>query len=333
MRNDELTRTDGGIGRETIDNPQRGCNYLRQDTGYIRSEYSASGTLPPFVLFCQPGVSPSELLDARSSVPDAEAQSKFSGIDEDLLKPLPYKEDIGRGYNYAAGTDVCLALEPDREMVPAYRNYEGALASLVQMGEYDSIEEVPRNETERHIDRMRSETVSQSHWGQIDAMRSKDLLMRAGKTYYPTPKEYVDECLAYGLNKGINVNARQSPPAVNPGRTRCFIVHPHACGEDLAGVIGFAYLTRVVYTEDSDGEVPNYVEDYESGDHLDVVRPGEREPAETPEPESGEDENTSSEEATETADGSEAGEPVETDGGSDRSTQSRLGSATKETNR
>ena len=265
--------------RDTIPNVQRGCGYLKDDAAYVRAEYSAGGLLPPFVLFCQRDVSADDLLSETSSVPDAETRQRFPGIDESLLKPLPYKEDLGRGYNYVNGTDVLLALEQHRKIVPAYRNTEGALASMVQMGDYDIIDDVPRNEVDRHIDRMRSENVSMRHWGQVKALRSKDLLMRAGKTYYPTVKEYVDECLAYGLNKGINVNARQEPPAINPGRTRCFIVHPHACGEDLAGVIGFSYLTRVVYTEDSDGEVPKYVEDYESGGDLDVVHKGEPDPA------------------------------------------------------
>lgn len=44
------------------------------------------------------------------------------------------------------------------------------------------------------------------------------------------------------------------PPVVNPGLTRVFLVHPRAIVDEddneTAGIIGYVYLSRVVYTED-----------------------------------------------------------------------------------
>jgi hypothetical protein len=42
----------------------------------------------------------------------------------------------------------------------------------------------------------------------------------------------------------------------------------------VPGVFGYTYLTRVVYTEDADGNVPAYIQEYDALGDLDIVRTG-----------------------------------------------------------
>jgi hypothetical protein len=129
----------------------------------------------------------------------------------------------------------------------------------------------------------------------------------------------MDEAKVNGVSKAISVTSGNTPPEVNPGRTRLFLIHPEAVEQTVEveipmsdfdpdvhtmvelhieddedrsemvledtiatvtkegvfpGIIGYTYLTRVVYTVDEDGEVPSYVEDYEEMGDLDIVKPG-----------------------------------------------------------
>ena len=46
----------------------------------------------------------------------------------------------------------------------------------------------------------------------------------------------------------------------------------------VPGVFGYTYLTRVVYTEDADGNVPAYIQEYEAIGDLDIVKTGRETP-------------------------------------------------------
>jgi hypothetical protein len=147
------------------------------------------------------------------------------------------------------------------------------------------------------------------------SFHSHDLLMSVGKTHYETADEFVAESKVHGVNKAISVTSGNEPPAIDPGRTRLFLIHPKAVEvtvtemeeqevekteevelptgetkrvsytetemveveetEYVPGIIGYTYLTRVVYTEDADGNVPQYIQDYEATGALDVVKVGE----------------------------------------------------------
>jgi len=48
-------------------------------------------------------------------------------------------------------------------------------------------------------------------------------------------------------------------------------------GEDdryTPAIIGYAYITRCIYTEDADGRIPDYIQRWEAADDLDVVSVG-----------------------------------------------------------
>lgn len=261
---------------ETIPNKERGCGYLKAGNAYVRCDpaaFSTEGTLPGFVVMVD---------------------------DEGNLDPIPYKESLPRGYESVAGTNFMAAAETIRNFQPLYPGgpdadeshaeaHQQALENLVEYGPYESVDEIPASELARHLDRMAIDGVEGNHWGVMKPANSKDLMMRAGKSYYPEPWDFIDEVLELGLNKGISVHDNKAPPVIQPGRTRCWIIHPHACGEDMPGVVGFSYLTRTIFTRDKDGEVPSYAEDYSDAGKMDVVDIGEPEPRDDDEGREGED--------------------------------------------
>ncbi|AGM11306.1 hypothetical protein HHTV1_52 [Haloarcula hispanica tailed virus 1] len=252
---------------ETIPNKERGCGYLKAGNSYIRSDIDSDGdgTLPGFVIFTD---------------------------DEGSLHPIPYKESLPRGYETLNGSNFLAAAETQRNVVCLYPGdadaeeshqeaHQQALEKMAEVGLYRSAEAAPSSELDRHLDRMRVDGFDgRDHWGAIPAANSADLLMRVGKSYYDEPWDFIDETLELGLNKGISVHSNKSPPVIQPGRTRVWLIHPHACGEDMPGVIGFVYLTRTIYTLDKDGNVPEYAQDYADAGKLDVVDIGQPEPLE-----------------------------------------------------
>jgi len=271
----DYTQADGDV--ETIQNKERGCGYLKAGNAYIRLDPQAfsseDGVLPGFVVLTD---------------------------DQGDLHPIPYKESLPRGYETLNGSNFMAAAEVERNFTPLYPGdadaeeshqeaHEAALENMVDHGVYPSVAAAPTSELARHTDRMAIDGFDGEHWGTITAANSKDLMMRAGKSYYDHPWDFIDEVLELGLNKGISVHSNKSPPTIQPGRTRCWIIHPHACGEDMPGVVGFAYLTRTIYTRDLDGNVPSYAEDYAAADKLDVVDIGEPEAREEDEERDGED--------------------------------------------
>lgn len=271
---DYESQADGDV--ETIENKERGCGYLKAGNAYVRcdaSAFSGDGALPGFVVFVD---------------------------DEGSLQPIPYKESLPRGYETLNGSNFLAAAETARNVACLYPGdadaeethqeaHQAALQNMVDVGVYDSVEQAPESELERHLDRMRIDGMAGDHWGEIKPANSKDLLMRVGKSYYEHPWDFIDETLELGFNKGISVHSNKRPPTIQTGRTRCWLIHPHACGEDMPGVIGFVYLTRTIYTLDKDGNVPKYAQDYADADQLDVVDIGEPEPREEDEDREGED--------------------------------------------
>jgi len=250
--------TDG----ETIPNKERGCGYLKAGSAYVRADpqsFSKGGVLPAFVILAD---------------------------DEGNLDPIPYKESLPRGYETIAGTSFAIAAESHRNFLPIWNGGKAAFTdsraaeNMVNAGAYDSVDAVPASETQRHIDFLAIDGLDGEHWGEIPQANAKDLMMRAGKSYYEEPWDFIDEAVDLGLNKGISVHDNKRPPTVVPGRTRCWIIHPNACGKDMPGVVGFAYLTRTIFTRDKDGKVPNHIQEYSDSGQIDVVNVGQPEPLE-----------------------------------------------------
>lgn len=262
----ETTQTDSTANNQTADetealpNPERGCGYLKQGKAYLRADVGTDGRLPAFVEF---------------------------------EEPIPFKEDRKR----------------------SYKKFPGIQFEMSVTGEAGLTRTNPPHEVQNHLDRLMADRPTGTTAGEMASFHSHDLLMSVGKTHYDTAEEFTAEAKVHGVNKAISVTSGNEPPVVNPGRTRLFLIHPRAVEvtkteraieevektetvelpngdtqtvsyteeevveaevkDYVPGVFGYTYLTRVVYTEDADGNVPKYIQDYEATGALDVVDVGE----------------------------------------------------------
>ena len=258
---------------ESVPNPERGCGFLEDGKSYLRTDVAPGGDLPSFVEFAQ---------------------------------PIPFKEDGKR----------------------SYKKFPGIQFELSVTGEAGLTSTLPEGEVHEHLARLENDRPTGTTAGEMLSFHSNDLLMSVGATYYEDVDDFVAEAKVHGVNKAISVTSGNHPPAVNPGRTRLFLIHPNAVPvtveneaevevekteevelgngetttisytetemetveetEYVPGVFGYTYLTRVIYTKDSDGNVPKYIQDYDSTGDLDVVEAG---PARTYDEQEGFDED------------------------------------------
>ena len=242
---------------ETLDNHERGCGFLEPGKGYVRGVPTGpGGHLPTFVT---------------------------------IDPPLPYREigtdgSFTRGYESIAGVTIEKALAYNGyEFEPhAPGGYEPAFDKMVESGMYGTRVEIPEHEIDRHLDRIAQRELMGSHWGEMDITGHTDLLMRAGKTHYPEPDDYIEEAIEMGISKAIPISQRQEPPTVIPGITRCWIMHPEAGDDDAYGgaIIGYAYIGEVVFTMPEEGEPPEFAREYERNGALRIAEIGEEIPAE-----------------------------------------------------
>lgn len=236
---------------DVLPNPERGCGHLERKKAYIRGVIGHSdGTLPSFV---------------------------------ELDEYFPFREigtdgSFTRGYQHIDGLSLEISLNAaDYTFQPRSPvDYEEAYKRMVEIGMYKSRLEIPETEHERHIDRLeyRSEIeLNASHWGALDIAGHHDLLMRAGESYYEEPEDFIEEAVEHGLSKAIPVSPNEEPPTVIPGITKCWIMHPNARPDDEygGGIIGYAYLGEVVFTEPEEGDVPEYINEYEQQDKIRTV--------------------------------------------------------------
>lgn len=118
------------------------------------------------------------------------------------------------------------------------------------------------------------------HYGEITVARSHDLLMSVGKSHWPKPQDFIEECIDRGLNLKVPSSPNQEPPMVNPMVTRCWVIHPHGLGIDRAAIIGYSVLTRAVYTAgeeatEDDPDIPTYAQEWADAGKVSLATPGE----------------------------------------------------------
>lgn len=247
---------------ETVRNEERGCGFLKHSKAYVRSPpRSADGVLPSFVEF-----SP----------------------------PIPYLERAKfRGYEFFPGTEFELSVTGASD----FPTTEGGWTRPSEIGEGDEtpalqgvspeaddgmVRTDPPGEIWRHILRTTGSAHDYEHAGQVPQFQSRDLFMLVGKSYYDTPEEFIEEVHEQGLSKAIPVSETQDPPRIDPGRTRLYLVHPKAVYYEetdtyKAGIIGYVYLHRTIYTEDEKGRFPAWAEEQASGrEDMDLVRIGDQ---------------------------------------------------------
>lgn len=196
----------------------------------------------------------------------------LSSVDDDIPlfarfdDPVEYREHTGRG-----------------AIIPGYKPFPGN--SFTKHYAADGRTASPPGDIDAHFDRLDRHGFDGDHFADITSCHATDILMSVGATNYATPDEYIDEARDRGVNLKIPVSDRQAPPKIDPLRTRVFVIHPHGCGDGRPGIIGYAYLTRNVFTTgtnptDDDADVPGWAADFaDTRDDFDIVDRGEPVPA------------------------------------------------------
>lgn len=272
----ETTGNDRGE-RETIRNEERGCGFLDHGKGYLRSPPRGSGgVLPSFVEFDPPipylerdkfrgyeffpGIAFELAVTGAADVPTSHAEMVTPLGDEDPRLDT-FDED----------------LPPEFVETNPFLRETARYSSTIADGDREAtVSTDPPGEVWRHIVRSVG-SAEGDHAGDMEAFRSRDLYMHIGASYYETPEEFIQEVEEQGLSKAIPVSETQEPPVIQPGKTRLFLVHPDACEDETPGIIGYVYLSRTVYTEDSKGRFPNWAKKQErSRDDMDLVHIGDQ---------------------------------------------------------
>jgi hypothetical protein len=254
---------DPATDTETLPNKQRGCGFLKQSKAYLRSppRSEEDGVLPPFVEF-------------DPYIPYLE-RNKFRGYE--FFPGIPFELAV------TGGADLNDALNDDTYGMDHIHDADGDAFLPGAESELTSIDggfsTDPPGEVFRHIARLVG-SADGNHAGDILAFHATDLYMHVGKSYYEDPDEFIREVRTQGLSKAIPVSESHAPPVIDPGRTRVFLVHPRAIvdedGTETAGIIGYVYLSRVVYTEDKEGRFPAWAKDYARTGDLDLVQIGDQ---------------------------------------------------------
>lgn len=176
--------------------------------------------------------------------------------------PVEYREHTGRG-----------------AIIPGFKAFPGNSFTLHY--DADGGTTTPEGDIHDHIERLSKFGFDGDHYADITSARSIDVLMSVGVSNYETPEEYIDECRSRGLNLKIPVSNKQEPPVVEPLRTRVFVIHPNGAGEGRPAIIGYAYVTRNVFTTGTDADaddpdVPKWAENYaKTRPDFDLVDRGE----------------------------------------------------------
>jgi len=164
--------------------------------------------------------------------------------------PIEYREHTGRG-----------------AIIPGFKAFPGN--SFLKHYRGDGRTTTPKGDIDDHFDRLDRHGFDGDHYADMTSTRAIDVLMSVGVSNYESPDEYIEECRTRGLNLKIPVSNNQAPPVIEPLRTRVFVIHPHGCGENRPGIIGYAYVTRNVFTTGTkatgdDPDIPKWAENYAS---------------------------------------------------------------------
>jgi hypothetical protein len=180
----------------------------------------------------------------------------------ELDEPVEYREHTGRG-----------------AIIPGWKAFPGN--SFAAHYHADGNTTTPGEDIPDHFDRLSRYGFDGDHYADITSARSHDVLMSVGATNWETPEDYIEECRDRGLNLKIPVSDSNPPPVIEPLRTRVWVIHPNGAGDSRPAIIGYAYVTRNVFTTgteatEEDPDVPGWAEDYDTvRDDVDIVEPGD----------------------------------------------------------
>ena len=168
--------------------------------------------------------------------------------------PLPYLEQHFRGHIKFNGLQFELAnniaTDPEEEIE-------------------NTLQKLKHCETEEGTE-IENVAESKSAW-------STDILMWIGEKYYSKPEKFIEEAEKMGVNKRIT---KGMPPLIMTGKTKLYLIHPKAIDNKSAGIIGYTYLTRVIFCTDKDtkSQNPKWVNDLNKLGLIDIVKIGTQDP-------------------------------------------------------
>lgn len=172
-------------------------------------------------------------------------------------------------------------------IIPGYKRFPGLKFALAYHAGGGTT--TPSGDIDDALARRRQYGFDGDYYTDITVARAHDLLLSVGKSHWATPEDYVTETRRRGCNLAIPISKSNEPPPIVPLRTRAWIIHPHGYDEGHPAIIGYAYLTRVVYTTgtnatESDPDVPGNVEEWATVGKVDLVDRGDPHPSETTTP-------------------------------------------------
>jgi len=252
---------------EVIPNRERGCGYREDAKAYLRSEVSLNGTLPAFVEFEQ---------------------------------PIPHKENRKRSYKRFPGVQFELSVTGDGGMTETKPNGEvrehinrladakpsketaGEMISFTSQDLIMSVGKTYYESPEEFISEAKQNGVSKA----ISVTSgNQPPEIHAGKTrlflIHPNAID-VDREIETTIGKKNDDDTILTIDGEVPSTEMRDLADDVCCTVkrtvQVQGIIGYTYLTRTIYTEDTDGNVPNYIQEYDTLDKLDVVKNGAKVP-------------------------------------------------------
>ena len=251
--------------RETIKNPERGCGTLEEGKAYLKADMSPGGNLPAFVEF---------------------------------ESPVPFKENRKRSYKKFPGIQFELSVTGEAGLTET--NPEGEIHDHLNRLERDR----PTGETAGEMVSFNSHdlllSVGKSHYPDVDNFVNEAKVHGVSKAINVSsgvePPEinpgrtrlFLIHPEAVEVEREVETTAGEikTDDEVISIEVETSRVEDRMTDLDddvdvtvrrthkIPGVFGYSYLTRVVYTEDADGHIPDYIQDYEKTGDLDVVETG-----------------------------------------------------------
>ena len=258
-------KVDPETGRELLPNPERGCGYLQESKGYIRTDpVRGPDGVPAFVTFDQPVPYKEGTLRSYQNFDGLGFQrsldsEQFSTVPEDDLSDLWDRlEDSEDGTHWGA---ITTAYAEDMLMWVGETYYDDPRDFVEEARKFGLSKAIPVSKRQGPP--------------AINPMCTRVFLVHptAYRVYEQTTTDGDDE--ADGESEDDDENTEKVRVS--------YLDDDNRLGEDdaekplntIAGVIGYSYLTRVVWTAPTDDDIPKWAKQYEDTGQLDIVDVGE----------------------------------------------------------
>lgn len=296
-------------GEEAIKNPERGCGFLKPDKAYARLDGIPGGEMPTFVEIANesnripykgdhfrnyrwiPGISFELALieEAADLGPSSSPMELVSALKNNEVTDPP--GEVWDHIRRLAGSEGWL---PDQQFTAGRTGRAHDLLMWVGGTYYPEPEEFI-NECKAHGLNKAIPVSKNQEPPIINPGRTRMWLIhprgrRAEENLDAVEIEALSDTPGVGA-KTLNILRENGYNTVREVRDAATseLAEIDGVGEDTAeavrraeiyvpAIIGYSYLSRIVYTRDVDGKVPDYVEDWDAANKLDLVHVGPASP-------------------------------------------------------